>query len=362
MSTEPAETPCQSQSQSDPGRPPAFQLRLVHLFYAQAMLGATLALVGPGGWVLWLMIMLFWGWVFFRSNRPAALREAGYAVMLLFCLCGVCVLPAFSSAREAARRGQCSNQLKQIALALHNYYDLYQAFPPAMIRDENGRALHSWRVLILPFMEEQGLYKKYRFDEPWDGPNNRLLLAEMPRVYACPSNRRTGATGQTATSYVAVVGPGTAWPNDRGRRFREFTDGTSNTLLVLETHGPPIPWMEPRDLSFEDAVAVLSAPEPNDYGHVHQGFFYDTSYGRNAALADGAVHFLGFLPPEMAASLIGIDNGTPDMDFWKYNQPAAYQRPNYGNWCRLGIFLLLLFLPLPWVWIGRRDRLSGGQP
>jgi hypothetical protein len=348
--TQSADTSSQSQPPGDPAPSGAFQIRLVHIFYAQAMLAATLALFGSWGWIVWVVIVLFWGSVFLRPNRPAALLEACVAVLvLLFCFC--LLLPAGSSAREAARRAQCSNQLKQIALALHNYHDLYQSLPPAYIADENGRPMHSWRVLILPFVESQSLYEKYRFDEPWDGPNNRLLLDEMPQVYACPSNRRTDATGRTATSYVAVVGPETAWPIARGRHLREFADGTSNTLLVLETHGPPIPWMEPRDLSFEEAVAVLAASEPNDYGHVHRGFFYDGGYGRNVALADGAVQFVGFLPAGIAQALIDIDNGAADLDFWKYDWPTAYRRPNYGNWIRLGIFLLLLFLPLPWVWI-----------
>ncbi|MEZ6114117.1 MAG: DUF1559 domain-containing protein [Pirellulaceae bacterium] len=84
------------------------------------------------------------------------------------------LLPAVQTAREAARRSQCSSNLKQIELALHNYHDTFKSFPPAYIADANGRPMHSWRVLILPFMEQRELYDQCRFDEPWDGPNNQL--------------------------------------------------------------------------------------------------------------------------------------------------------------------------------------------
>jgi hypothetical protein len=90
------------------------------------------------------------------------------------------LLPAVRSARGAAYRSHCSSNLKQIALALHNYHDTFGAFPPAYVADESGKPMHSWRVLILPFLESSPLYDKYRFDEPWDGPNNRQLLKHMP--------------------------------------------------------------------------------------------------------------------------------------------------------------------------------------
>src|SRR6476661_8060061 len=98
------------------------------------------------------------------------------------------LLPAVQQAREAARRSQCKNNLKQIGLALHNYHDVNGCFPPAYIADENGKPMHSWRVLILPYLDQAALHTEYNFSEPWDGPNNSRLLARRPAVYACPSH------------------------------------------------------------------------------------------------------------------------------------------------------------------------------
>ncbi|MBM4090163.1 MAG: DUF1559 domain-containing protein, partial [Planctomycetes bacterium] len=96
------------------------------------------------------------------------------------------LLPAVQSAREAARRTSSSNNLKQIALAMHNYHDVYKKFPPRASLDANGKPLLSWRVHILPFVEEVALYEQFKLDEPWDSPHNSQLIDKMPRVYQNP--------------------------------------------------------------------------------------------------------------------------------------------------------------------------------
>lgn len=156
------------------------------------------------------------------------------------------LLPAIQSAREAARRSQCTNNLKQIGLAMHNYHDMYQTFPPAYLADESGKPMHSWRVLILPFLGEPGLYSEYNFSEPWDGPNNSRLLARMPKVYACPTHGNT--PGSTTTDYAGVFGEQCVFRGAQPVRIADITDGTSNTLLVGEAAGANIPWMKPDDI------------------------------------------------------------------------------------------------------------------
>ena len=91
--------------------------------------------------------------------------------------------------------------------------------------------MHSWRVLLLPYLDETALYNAYRFDELWNGPNNRKLLRSMPALYACPSYERA-----KYTSYVAVVSPRTSWPGSLGRKIDEFKDGTSDTIMVIDVH------------------------------------------------------------------------------------------------------------------------------
>src|SRR4249919_3311122 len=97
------------------------------------------------------------------------------------------LLPAVQAAREAARRAQCVNNLKQIGLAMHNYHDVKNGLPPSAIVDKQGKPLLSWRVAILPYIEQQPLYDKFKLDEPWDSPNNKDLIQYMPSIYMCPS-------------------------------------------------------------------------------------------------------------------------------------------------------------------------------
>ena len=103
------------------------------------------------------------------------------------------LLPAVQSSREAARRAQCVNNLKQIALAMHNYHSANNAFPQTRDLDEKGKPLLSWRVAILPYIEQQELYNKFKLDEPWDSPHNKALLKEMPPIYRCPSRTKARA-------------------------------------------------------------------------------------------------------------------------------------------------------------------------
>ena len=112
----------------------------------------------------------------------------------------------------------CSNNMKQIVLALQNYHDVYKSFPAAYIPDENGKPKHSWRVLILPFLERWDLYDAYNFDEPWNGPHNRSLLHRTPPALRCPS---TTSSEADTTEYFAVVGPSAAWPG-RGKEVVRF--------------------------------------------------------------------------------------------------------------------------------------------
>ena len=167
------------------------------------------------------------------------------------------LLPAEQSAPGVARRMQCTNNMKQIALALHNYGQVYKCFPPAYIADKNGKPMHSWRVLILPYLEGcESLYKQYNFNEPWDGPNNKKLLAARPAVFRCPGGDDVDPQGATETSYVAVVGA------QRGLAGREAAESSAisrrdlETIMVVEAADAGIQWTEPKDLSLDALEAA----------------------------------------------------------------------------------------------------------
>ncbi|MFI5459588.1 MAG: DUF1559 domain-containing protein [Isosphaerales bacterium] len=199
-------------------------------------------------------------------TSPAA---GGVVIALLF--------PAVQSGREAARRAQCINNLKQIALAMHNYVSANSVFPRAAIIDAKGKPILSWRVAILPFIGQQELYNKFKLDEPWDSPHNKALLKEMPPTYLCPN--RTKVEPFT-TTYQVLVGKGALFEKDQAIEITDVTDGTSNTLMIVEAK-EAVPWTKPGDLSFDpQAAASLFGA-----GSSHPGGF-------NAAMADGSVRFI----------------------------------------------------------------------
>lgn len=190
------------------------------------------------------------------SNAPARSGGSGASVLLiLLAVLGAgallvilvlvaLLLPAVGSAREAARRAQCSNNAKQIVLAMHYYHDTFGSFPPAYTTDASGKKLHSWRTLILPFMEQNALFKQINLNEPWDSPSNAPFAQMVSKIYQCPSQ----TAGDPGSSYVVVVGPKTMFEGNKGKKMVEITDGTSNTVILVEWPGANKNWMEPTDL------------------------------------------------------------------------------------------------------------------
>jgi hypothetical protein len=147
-------------------------------------------------------------------------------LFIVLCLGPALLLPAVGMAREAARRAQCRNNLKQIGVALQNYHAAWNSFPPPYTVDSNGRPLLSWRVLILPYLNQQDVYDEFHLDEPWDSPHNRELTRLMLDVFTCPSDENAMPF---ATNYVAITGLGTAFPsNTRSYRAFAVTPGQSS--------------------------------------------------------------------------------------------------------------------------------------
>ena len=205
-------------------------------------------------------------------------------------------------------QNQCTNNLKQIGLAMHNYHDTYKCFPAAVLTDENDRPMRSWRVAILPFVEEAPLYDLYDFNEPWNGPNNGRLLGSTSLVYHCPDD---GVSMMLETSYVMIVGEGTIGGNPNEKiGFRDVLDGTSNTIMAMEVGGAGISWMEPRDITVEEAITYITDPAASQFQQVHPG-------GVNVLFADGSVHFLpNSIDPQMLRAMLTRDDGQAvRMDF-----------------------------------------------
>ncbi len=168
-------------------------------------------------------------------------------------------LPAIQKVRNAAARMQSTNNLKQIAIAMYNYYDTHGSFPPAAICDKKGKKLLSWRVAILPFIEQDALYKQFKLDEPWDSEHNKPLSAMLVKTYMDP--RLPNSTG--ATHYKVFVGKETPFDWTQSKKFNDITDGTSNTVMVVAA-GDAVPWAKPEDFEFDSTKPLpdLSKPFP----------------------------------------------------------------------------------------------------
>jgi hypothetical protein len=138
----------------------------------------------------------------------------------------------------------------------------------------DGKTPHSWRVELLPFLERTDLYRRYKFDEPWDGPNNRKLLDEMPGVFHSP----TAAVDRGHTCYFVPTGPDTIFSKKEGTGIQEITDGTAQTIMAIETK-PSVPWTKPEDIAYD-----AKQPLPKLGGVYEQGFL--------TLFADGSVRFI----------------------------------------------------------------------
>jgi hypothetical protein len=204
------------------------------------------------------------------------------------------LLPAIQGARESARRAVCQNNLKQIELAMLEYADAHHGFPPAFTLDPAAKPLLSWRVLILPYLGQQALYEQFKLDEPWDSPNNKPLVAQMPSVYRCPSLPQ-GSVRPGATIYQVLIGPGSLFERAEGMPLDQVTDGLANTFMVLETKVPSA-WTQPSGLEFNRIRPTKGL------GSAHPGGF-------SAGTADGAVHFIKASTPARTLQALTTRNG-----------------------------------------------------
>ena len=199
--------------------------------------------------------------------RPRFIRLVSLTVVLGLTIgFAVWIVGAVGKAREAARRTTCRGRFCQLKVALLNYHEIYGSFPPAYIAGPDGTPWHSWRTLLLPVVNQQKLYDQYRFDEPWNSPHNRQLAEQADVMqFQCPSSPGYGTT--PFTNYVVVLGEGTLFPGPDSVS-QERLDDPEQTILLVETDGLDIHWMEPRDLdvdtmSFDvnsgDAPSISSA-------------------------------------------------------------------------------------------------------
>jgi hypothetical protein len=319
--------------------------RLIHFFYAMAMLAASFALFGAIGFLVALFVLGFWLIVFMVEPIRYGLAFAVFAVVatfLLMCL-AACLTPAVMVASGPRQWSYCAINLKQLGLGLHNYHDSYGQLPPTYVTDQQGNRLHSWRTMILPYTEHSNVYKKYDLSQAWDGPTNSKLHKTRIPYQSCPDDL---TDFPEETSYVAVCGEDATWSDQNALKLPEFSRGSSNTVLVIETHHSGIHWMEPRDISLEAAIGELSEQKfDTDDGHRSNGFIFQYSYqGHNVLLADGSVQFIPILSQDSARELL-----TGKLSLKDIHEPAlrkeTLRKVRYDNILKLVMFVLIALLP-----------------
>jgi Protein of unknown function (DUF1559) len=208
---------------------------------------------------------------------------------------GSMMAPAVGRLKDAATRQRSANNLKQIGLALHNYHDVNNTLPPAAIVDKKGKPMLSWRVMILPYVDQEALYKEFRLDEPWDSEHNKKLIDKMPATYALPV--KGSKSGHT--HYRVFVGNGAMWDWVQGTTLAQITDGLSNTWMVVEAEDG-VPWTKPDELEFDPK---------QDLPRLGKAF----KAGFHVLYGDGSVRFYKTVP-KSAKALITMAGGEVIVD------------------------------------------------
>lgn len=200
--------------------------------------------------------------------------------------------------KAAAQTAQSGNNLRQIGIALHTYHDIHQSFPPAYVTDEQGNKLYSWRVLILPYLDQMAIYNQFDKSKAWDSPENLALSNMMLPVFVSPGE-------VSGCSYFGVAGKGTVFEEGRAIKLSDVTDGTANTIGVVEVKGLNHSWAEPFDIDIDTQFSLLAG---QGVGQVPQP---GVNPGIQMLRLDGSLMTIINPPESMIRSMASIRGGEP---------------------------------------------------
>ncbi len=257
------------------------QFHLSTLFLIFFTVAIPLALLAPRGWgmAIWLdVVILAIALCLHGIGNPSTRHACVFFLVLFGIICPGLILPILES-QGVPTRAICINNLKQIGLALHDYHDKYGHFPDASTHDDNGKPLLSWRVEILPTLEYGALYDMVKKDEPWNSPHNAKVLNQRLPELTCPVDNNEN---DLSTSYIAIIGPGTAWHEDGPVSLSDLPDSGSHTVMVVESVDSGVHWAEPRDLTVEQALEGMKTGKGLHVSSNHSSVI-------NILFADGSV-------------------------------------------------------------------------
>jgi len=236
------------------------------------------------------------------DQKPKRRYGCWYSAALILVALAVACYFAVCAISEAANRMHCANQICHIALAIAVYQQVYHSFPPAYSTDRDGRPLHSWRVLILPYLGCEEVYQSIRLNEPWNSPHNRDVFQKSPDplfYFHCCS----ATNPESETSYVMIVGPNTISDGPHGARLEDIKDGCTNTIMFVEVKNSGIHWAEPRDLDFASMSFKVNDPNGKGVGSYHRGV-------AGVAFVSGSVWFIrDDFDPKLLKALTTINGG-----------------------------------------------------
>jgi Protein of unknown function (DUF1559) len=330
--------------------------RLTSILWVFAVAAAAMATFGSVGAFAAAIVVGFWATWYCRQKFPSLLTILFVVGIILILV--VLLIPAVNSARPTRRREMCENQLHSLAKAVLLYDQSQNMLPPAYSVDPKGEPALSWRALILRAIEREDLFSQFDLAKKWDDFANTKSSSVDIDLFHCPANPNLTTDG--TTDYFAVVGPHTAWPGIHPRKLSEIKDNPARTIVLVEAIDRDAKWAEPRDLSFDEAVDLLSSPSEHAATHLYFGrnedFFYkDTRVGvrgMNVAMADGRVWFILLpIPKTLAIGLLTADGGE-DIDEDLFHQFVAPQI-DYGRCYALATFVALAILPALRPWYGR---------
>lgn len=238
------------------------------------------------------------------SSQPAPKKKNTALIVILAILGGggtlfiiillALLLPAIQQAREAARRSQSKNNLKQIGLALHNYHEVHRVFPPGGTAKTDGTPYHSWQTYILPFMDQASHYNRINFDQPWSAPENRPHFQKEIKAYLNPNiDEKVSPAGLGLSHYV---GNAELLKTNGDFSIRDITDGSSNTIMAIETGENFKPWGDPTNI--DKPVNILGP-----------GRITSFSQGSHVLMGDGSVRFVSENTDPAVLEALGTPGG-----------------------------------------------------
>jgi prepilin-type processing-associated H-X9-DG protein len=307
------------------------QFTLQSLMIAFIVVASAIGVFGPWGIAVALACILAAACI----QKSKSTDKAGLAAGLILV---VALILYFAIRPHTAKpeTDQCLNNLKQIASAIRDYEKKNGSLPPEYLAGPDGKPWHSWRVLILPFLDRKDLFDAYDFKEPWNGPKNIKLSDKMPGVFHCPSDKNSNARSQA--SYFAVVGSETFWRGAKPVGALGFW--SRQTVMLVEKANSGINWLEPRDLSYQQVCKDNPSTDPDLFApHKRKGGLrFKWAGWSNVAFADGNAKSVSsnFLSENFKTLLTGDSDWVSiDQDKGPLYDPNYIDLPSFSDWSKI---------------------------